>query len=120
MPRAARGLQVVFGRRVRAFRKNAGLSQRDVAEAAGIDLKYFGGIERGRKNVTLATVQRIARVLGVEAHELLAPGDSVARAEVPDADRFAALIERLDVGERETMLKVLEGFARYRRRRTRR
>lgn len=110
----------VLGERVRALRQAAAMSQRDLAEAAGLDPKYFGRIERGGPNVTLATLARIADVLGVEPHELLAPESAVARADVPEAGRIAALLERLDDDQRGRVLGVLEGFAVYRRPRRRR
>jgi transcriptional regulator with XRE-family HTH domain len=59
-----------FGRRVRALREAAGFSQEAFALRAGIDRSYYSVIERGRANVCLDTIAKIARALGVETAEL--------------------------------------------------
>ncbi|WP_167073096.1 helix-turn-helix domain-containing protein [Sphingomonas vulcanisoli] len=54
-----------FGARVRALRKERGLTQERLAVDAEIDLTYLGGIERGRRNPTLSVIVRIAEALQV-------------------------------------------------------
>ena len=53
-------LRADFGERVRRLREGAGLSQEELAHAAGIDRSYMSDIERGTTNVTLETMARIA------------------------------------------------------------
>jgi transcriptional regulator with XRE-family HTH domain len=52
-----------FGKRVRHFRKLAGLSQERLADRCGLDRTYIGGIERGERNVSLRNIEIIARAL---------------------------------------------------------
>ena len=40
-----------FGAKVRAMRKQKGLSQEELASLAGLDRSYMGHIERGEKNI---------------------------------------------------------------------
>ena len=54
-------------------RKARGLSQEDLAFAAGIDRTYVSGIERGRRNPSLLMIARLAEALGVTPGDLLAP-----------------------------------------------
>jgi len=63
---AKRGL----GRRIKALRKQAGLTQEGLAERVGLNPKYISGIERGRENPTLDTLLRLARELGAPPVEL--------------------------------------------------
>lgn len=49
-------------RRLRVERK---LTQEQLAHDAGIDLTYLGGIERGRRNPSVAVVGRLAAVLAI-------------------------------------------------------
>ncbi len=56
-------VRVFFGRRVRELRKAKGYSQERFAMASGLDRSYYGGIERGERNVSLDNIAAIARAL---------------------------------------------------------
>lgn len=60
-----------FGQRVRARRQALGWSQERLAEEAGIHWTYLGQIERGRRNVTLHNILRLAQGLGCNPAELI-------------------------------------------------
>jgi len=64
-------LVTVFAGNVRRLRKERGLSQEELAEAAGVHRTYVGMIERGEKNVTIYNIERIAIALDVPAGSLL-------------------------------------------------
>jgi len=64
-------MQEAVGRRIRELRKARGLTQEGVAEAASINPKYFGAIERGEVNLSLSTLDRIAKALNVQPAALL-------------------------------------------------
>jgi transcriptional regulator with XRE-family HTH domain len=64
-------LEQVFGRNVRRFRKERGLTQEALAHEVEIDVSYLGQIERGERNPTLSVVDRIAAVLKVTPVELI-------------------------------------------------
>ena len=49
-----------------AMRKKLGLSQRDLAEAAGLKQPHIARIERGEVSPTWATVSRIFSAVGAE------------------------------------------------------
>jgi transcriptional regulator with XRE-family HTH domain len=59
-----------FGARLRELRKAAKLSQEAVALRCGLDRSYLSGIERGKNNLSLISIQRIAEAVGVETAEL--------------------------------------------------
>lgn len=73
MPRGSEetGLVMVFAANVRRLRADRGLSQEELAEAAGVHRTYIGMLERGEKNVTIYNIERIARALSVEPFVLL-------------------------------------------------
>jgi len=64
-------LQATFGRNLAAYRKERGLSQEALAEVLGVHRTYMGGIERGERNLTLKSVERIAERLEVPPLYLL-------------------------------------------------
>ncbi len=61
---------MAFGRQVRAIRKRRGLSQEAAAERADVTVRHFQKIEAGEA-VTMYTVWRLARALGVPPGKLL-------------------------------------------------
>lgn len=73
-------LQRQFGQSLRALRKARSLSQEVFADVLGVHRTYMGGLERGERNVTLRTVERLADRLDVDPLELLR-GPDVSEAE---------------------------------------
>ena len=65
-------LQRTVGANLRRLRTERGLSQEAFADQLGYHRTYIGGVERGERNLTLRTVERLAGILGVEPLELLA------------------------------------------------
>ena len=64
-------LQRRVGRNLRALRASRGLSQERFAEVLGVHRTYMGGLERGERNLTLRSLERIAGSLDVEPLQLL-------------------------------------------------
>jgi transcriptional regulator with XRE-family HTH domain len=54
-----------LGNAIKMMRKQKKLSQEKLAELAGIDRSYMGGIERGEHNIALININRIAKGLGM-------------------------------------------------------
>jgi transcriptional regulator with XRE-family HTH domain len=65
-------LQRLVGRRVRSLREERGYSQEAFADLLGVHRTYMGAIERGERNLTLRTVERLAARLEIDPGELLA------------------------------------------------
>ena len=61
-----------LGEAIRAIRKDRGLSQEALADAAGIDRSHMGKIERGERNVSVLNVARVADALNVSVAALMA------------------------------------------------
>ncbi|AGG05896.1 helix-turn-helix domain-containing protein [Dehalococcoides mccartyi] len=59
-----------FGERIRDLRKQAGVSQEELADRAGVHRTYLGGIERGERNPSLKNIDAIARALKVSLSDL--------------------------------------------------
>ena len=66
-----------MGERLRTARVDRALTQEDVAHAAGLNLSYYGKLERGQNNPPLDTLIRVPGVLGVPLSELVAGLESV-------------------------------------------
>ncbi len=64
-------LQRILGQNLRGCRQAKGLSQKAFADVLGLHRAYMGGIERGERNLTLKSVEKIAAKLGLEPLVLL-------------------------------------------------
>lgn len=64
-------LQKIVGRNLRRYRLDHGFSQEAFADHMGVHRTYMGAVERGERNLTLQTLERIADFIGVDARELL-------------------------------------------------
>jgi len=60
-----------IGERIRAQRKQLGLSQEALAEKSNLHPVYIGNVERGANNVSIDSLMRIARALKVALHDLV-------------------------------------------------
>ncbi|MFC5405100.1 helix-turn-helix domain-containing protein [Cohnella soli] len=60
----------LVGERIRNFRKEKGLSQEELAHLASLHPTYIGQIERAEKNVTLESLDKLTRALGISLETL--------------------------------------------------
>ena len=80
---------VALGEQIRKVRKEKGFSQEDFAAKANLGRSYYGGIERGERNVAALNLMRIAVTLGVEMAQLF-PNTSVLSTALGDEKRILA------------------------------
>lgn len=66
-------LQRTIGQNLRAYRLARGLSQEAFADVLGVHRTYMGSVERGERNLTLRSVERIAARIDEEPLKLLQP-----------------------------------------------
>lgn len=60
-----------FGARLREVRTRKKISQERLAELADLHRTYVSLIERGERNITLRTLEKLALALSVEMTELM-------------------------------------------------
>ena len=72
-------LQRVVGRNLRVYREARGLSQEAFADVLGVHRTYMGGIERGERNLTLKSLERLAESIDLDPLTLLQPADDASR-----------------------------------------
>lgn len=68
------------GQRIRNYRNQLGLSQEKLAELSGCHPTYIGQIERGEKNATLESIEKISSALNVSLSKLFEKLDSKSEA----------------------------------------
>lgn len=72
-------LRKVLAENMRALRRARSLSQEDLADLCELHRTYIGSVERMERNATLATLEALARGLGVGVPELLTPREHETR-----------------------------------------
>ena len=68
---AAKEFTKRFGERLRHLRTKKGLSQEQLADAAGLHRTHISLIERNHRSVRLESLERLASALGVQPSTLI-------------------------------------------------
>lgn len=101
-----------FAARLRETRRAQGLTQLDLATAAGISLAYVGRLEAGAASCTLEILEKLAKSLGVTVADLVPPErppDPLAQLR----ERFRHLTTRLgQTADKETLALAVQFLAR--------
>jgi transcriptional regulator with XRE-family HTH domain len=83
----ADSLLVALGHAIRQSRTAAGLSQEELSLKSGVHRNYIGGVERGERRPTVATVARLAEALGVRSSDLLGAAEQLCGQRSPPTKR---------------------------------
>lgn len=62
-------IKMTFGKRLRELRETKGMSQELLAYEAGLDRTYVSSVERGKRNISLENIERLAIALGVKVRD---------------------------------------------------
>ena len=96
------------GNRLREIRNNKGLTQEQVAHIANVTPAYFGLVERGEKNITVSTLEKICNALNISLAEFFSP----ARKDRTDVDNVSMQIINQLTGksdfEKHKILKLVK------------
>ena len=97
----------VIGNKLFSFRKKMGMTQAEVAEAAGLSDRTYADIERGSVNMRIETVLKICEALHITPDEILTEDSSSLTSQQ------AELIARLNAcspKDKETALRLLSVY----------
>ena len=59
-----------MGERIKHLRKDLGISQEKFALSIDMDRTYYASVERGRRNISIKNIAKIADGLGISLEEL--------------------------------------------------
>ena len=96
-----------IGNKLLAIRKRLGLTQSEVAEAAGISDRTYADLERGAVNMRIESILKICNVLHITPDEIMTQESTSLSVKQNE------LIEKLDLcnaKDKETALKILSAF----------
>lgn len=105
------GIAKIIGQRIRNYRTQKGLSQEKLAELAGCHPTYIGQLERGEKNATLESVEKIASAMDISLSELF---DKLGKS---GGNNIAAkcydLVASKNEAEQKQLYKMLQEMDKY-------
>ena len=64
-------ISIRFGKRVKELRLEKSLSQGKLAKLLDVHPSYISGIERGKRNLSLRNIEKLANALNVSIEELI-------------------------------------------------
>lgn len=76
-------IQKTIGWNIRMFRVKLGMSQEQLSFESGLDRSFVGKIERGSVNITVATMETLAKTLEVHVTQLFDEVDEQAGMPAP-------------------------------------
>lgn len=95
------------GEKLFQIRKSYGLTQHEVAEAAGISDKTYARLERGTLNIRADTLIKLCEALHITPDEILTDDSAHATAR---EDEILARLHGCTPKARETALRLLETY----------
>jgi transcriptional regulator with XRE-family HTH domain len=102
-------LRMIIGERIRSVRKAKGLTQLNVADKCDLDDAYLGGVERGERNFSIDTLEKILKALQLQPIDVLRiDDDSDERESVRQQaiDEFMAITSSLTDEQIDILRKV--------------
>jgi len=69
--KVASNVAIEFGRKLRSLRKEQGISQEELAARANLHRTYVSSVERGERNVTIETIEKLADALNLQMADLM-------------------------------------------------
>ena len=108
-----RDLAKMVGQRIRSYRTQRGLSQEKLAELCGCHPTYIGQLERGEKNATLESIDKIAASLNISLSKLFENLDENNKTErnIP-LECYEFLLSK-SKEDQEQILKILIEMDKY-------
>ena len=101
----------IIGQRIRNYRTQKGLSQEKLAELAGCHPTYIGQLERGEKNATLESVEKIASAMDISLSELF---DKLGKSGSSNiAAKCYDLVASKNEAEQKQLYKMLQEMDKY-------
>jgi transcriptional regulator with XRE-family HTH domain len=110
--RAVKHVRKFLGQRLRALRKQHGLSQERLGERAGLSGKFIGEVERGEKSISIDSLYHVAVALDIPLRELTdVRADRATTVPLEEAEKIFALVSnRRRPDEIRRAYKVLQAM----------
>lgn len=101
-------ISAFVGERIKSLRKSKGLTQANLGEQVDLPQPYIGGIEKGERNISLETLQKLIEALDVTPAELFRHFEN----ELPNKEMFEILDRINEVLSQRNIeeIRIVENF----------
>lgn len=103
---------VLIGARIKAKRKERGITQENLAEQLAVSVGYISQLERGTTKINLETLSKIAAVTDSELADFV--GGASSQSRLYAQDEFFACLQALNGNERALLLHQLKSYLAFR------
>ena len=101
-------IKELFGKKIKEYRKNRGLTQAQLAEMVNVDDKHISCIESGKNFPSADLIERFSTALGVEPKDLF---EFYYLQDTSDLkESIAKMLEKLDYNELSLTHKYVRTF----------
>ncbi|QLG37695.1 helix-turn-helix transcriptional regulator [Paenibacillus sp. E222] len=104
-------LRQLIGTRIRAMRNAKGLTQQKLADIAGLDYRYIGALERGERNFSIDTLEKVLLALNLELYELMYSVEEIhdlKKHQLEAVDEYLGLLDSLTDEQINIMRKIVK------------
>ncbi len=98
-------IAAVVGQRIRNYRQKANMTQEELAERAELHYTYVGQVERGEKNLTLGSLEKILDALNLSFSDFFEGFEKRTKESIPSL--CYDLICRKDIKDQQRIYRIL-------------
>ncbi len=95
----------IVGKRLYEARKNMGMTQEELAEAASMSLRTYADIERGCVNMRVETILRICSVLHITPNDIFVENSADV---IASQSQLIEKLNELPLKNKKTALELLD------------
>ncbi|MBQ7603836.1 MAG: helix-turn-helix transcriptional regulator [Clostridia bacterium] len=99
-----------IGARIRRYRIMRKLSQEELAEKCGLHPSYIGQVERGEKNATIESINRITEGLSIPLERLFEKMDEATAKDTNYPAEAYRLVQSVPVCDQEKIIVILRSI----------
>lgn len=101
-------ISIKIGTRVKQIRQSKGISQEELADTAYLNRSFVGLIERGKKNATVKTIEKICIALGITLQEFFSFDLNEFDLQTESQRRATVLLKQIDDKDAAQVIDIMK------------
>ncbi|MDW7615165.1 helix-turn-helix transcriptional regulator [Peribacillus simplex] len=105
-------LMVLVGKKIKNIRKQKNMTQEELSEKCGLQTSFLAGVERGERNITIQTLEKIIDGLNEEPKNLFIFSNIELTEDYQSKKEMITLIDSLLLEKSEKEIKMINSIIR--------